>query len=55
MGITRVILGCAKAGPVGRGHEHPHDKKNLRRCGTGKIFPGQSPCLLAVAMLRPAT
>ena len=23
MGIARVFLGCAKAAPVGRGHEHP--------------------------------
>jgi hypothetical protein len=28
-----VFLGCAKAAPVGRGHEHPHGKKNHLRSG----------------------
>ena len=33
MGIARVFLGCAKAAPAGRGHEHPHGKKNRLRSG----------------------
>ena len=33
MGIARVFLGCAKAAPVGRGHEHPHGKKKRLRNG----------------------
>jgi hypothetical protein len=33
MGIARVFLGCAKAAPVGLGHEHPHGKKNRLRSG----------------------
>ena len=32
-GKAGVLLGCAKAAPVGRGHEHPHGKKNRLRSG----------------------
>ena len=28
-----MLLGCAKAAPVGRGHEHPHGKKKRLRSG----------------------
>ena len=48
-----MFLGCAKAAPVGRGHEHPHGKKKGLRSGhdVGKLlvvsrcrFPGTAGC-----------
>ena len=58
MGIARVFLGCAKAAPVGRGHEHPRGKKKelakRARCRGSSICETQFPrhCRMFMAHLH---